>query len=259
MLFEDNFVHDVGSYLVFREKKGFLGWKIADEDKATYQQKKDELLRAYNKLLEKLKKYNIPYKTQHSINHGEPYNRINTQERRVTDFWGVTIVISKEKKQWFFELTRELGCESLVTEQKKLAGSWYDKIKATQPAQEMIENIGPVIDDHVNYAYENRMESIRMDCVIESYGIKLYYYRVNPGDFGDNGLAFSVYFQDLGYEDMNEEQVAALKAIYLETARSYCCKQDMIFNEDFGYNYIQHNDVIRCIIYLKETKKLKSW
>lgn len=252
--FDGDYVHAFHATLRYEEVKGFLGWKISKGDADRYRQLKSVQLREFNKFVEMLEKNNINYKTEAKKWHSDSIFTDSQGEkaRWADDSLIVTVTVSNEKKQWFFKLSKQLGYESLVTKQKELAGSWYGRIKDTETAQEMIKNIELRIDDYIDYAHKNHLESICVKGFIDSSRIYI---------AGDKDLSeYYLRFQDIGYEDMNKEQVAALRAIFLETARNYCCKQDMILGEDFRYVESEYSgEILICFMYLNEIKKLKSW
>lgn len=166
---EGDYVRTFTFAFQYKEEKGFFGWKIAD--RKSYEREKQKCLENYNKLLRNLDKYHIDYNISKNIDK-RPVNHGGIPDRWMHVFWDVTISISKDRKPWFFELTRKMGYDSLLIRLKKLAGPWYERIKNTTPAKRMVDDLVWLIGNTIDYARENRMDNILIDSDFEKKGVK---------------------------------------------------------------------------------------
>lgn len=88
-----------------------------------------------------------------------------------------------------------------------------------------------------------------------------YYYGMYVPSYPDEYIAFGICFRDYGYEDMNNEQLAALMAIYFEAAKIYCDKQEILLNDDYFVRKVFETSSgfrTQIVLYLKP-RPLRSW
>ncbi len=232
------------------KRAGLFSWEIVDIE--NYKRKEEECIERYNTFLKELDKSKIEYKTQ------KDDTSIKSEygtERHVFTSRIVTIYISKVRKRWYFELTRKWGYESQLKSLKMVAGTWYERIKDTKPAIDMIADSEQLIQEAINVAYEGHRDNTFLRSEFEEWYVRL------KDTYGYD--RYEIRFRKYGYEDMNIFQRAALMAIYLEATYKYCSKQAKLLCVEYnipgwweGSSSILH---IYSKLYLEETKPLKAW
>lgn len=232
------------------KEKSFFSWKIKDIE--NYKRKEEECIERYNTFLKELDKSKIEYKTQKDDRSFKDRYGI---EQQVLTTRKATVYISKVRKWWYFELTRKWGYELQLKSLKKVAGTWYERIKDTKPAIDMIADSEQLIQEAINVAYEGHRDNFILWSEFEDWRVLL---RDTHGY-----ERYEITFRKYGYEDMNIFQRAALMAIYLEATYKYCSKQAKLSCVEYdvpGWWEDSSSMLHICSkLYLEETKPLKAW
>ena len=253
----------------YYEIKKRFGWKIADEDE--YKAEKKACIDKRNKVIVDLQKYNIPYETWEEGFSGETiygmlilHNKpsLYTDYRKSSYTYSVKFTITKERQPWFFELTCQLGYDQMLANLKAKAGIWYERVRNSEPAKKLATSVEIMINATVSLAYENSMKSIFLDSDFCSQYVQIYYYRPYTNTYPEEAVAYKLCFKDEGYQNMNDEQLAALMAVYIETGRNYCRSNQTIQDVKFHIGKVfetSYETRLKSYLYLAETKELKSW
>ena len=240
------------SFTYKKLEKRFRGWQIIDIDK--YKLDEERCLTEYNSFLRVLDQYKIDYDAGRS----DKLLRTSSMTAFTTELlmkasWTITIFIGEDRKQWFFKLIGKLKNESLIKNMKTLAGPWYERIKDTKPARDMVTDAEQILRITVDYAYNNYIDKISIVSRFINHAVL-----VNAGDH--RSQRGNIFFEAYGYQDMNNEQLAALEAIYIEAAHVFCSHNDKLLCEEYVKSKgLLGETEINTILYLKETKPLKSW
>ena len=187
----------------------WFGWKITT-DRELCKREEERCFEEFNIFLNELNRYHIDYSIIGKVIEPSKKKHEYGNYRYMWAGWKVTIFIDKNKKWWFYKLTRKLGYESALKSLKMGAGPWYERIKDTKPVKDIVYKVQSELQWELKKRQPNR-EGLVSD--ISPGGIHMY----PPGSV--------ISFYDYGYQHMNSDQLAAFTAIYLETIINYFNKR----------------------------------